>query len=159
MIGFLILIFLNIENPKDIIPFLGLLAFIVYRSQPLITSLGSLTAALQIHSTQINEGMKILNFNDETQIISKNFKTKKIEAKETSSLELKNISFSYENKQDERRIFSDVNLLLKFGHIYGLEGKNGSGKSTFADLIIGLLKPQKGTINLDGKNIDLLGEN
>lgn len=159
LIGFLIIILINIENPKNIIPLLGLLAFIVYRSQPLITSLGSLTAALQIHSTQINEGIKILNFDDEASLKYSNTNYEKIITTDSSNLELKNVSFSYEGNQNKKRIFSDLNLSLKFGQIYGLMGKNGSGKSTFADLIIGLLKPQMGEINLNGKNIQSFGEN
>lgn len=45
---------------------------------------------------------------------------------------------------------SDVSFSLKRGSILGLIGPNGSGKTTMMNLISGALKPDSGTINLDG---------
>ena len=67
-----------------------------------------------------------------------------------SILQFKNVSFSYKKNNE---IFSNFNLSLKFGLIYGLKGKNGSGKSTFADLVCGMLAPTKGEILINNTNI------
>lgn len=155
--GFLLVVFFNSSNPDDIIPFLGLLTFVVYRSQPLITSLATLTAALQLHSVQIKKGMDIHNLSRKIKVQQKdkNINEMKINADQKSIIEVNNLDFSYENDPNEKKIFSNLNIKLKFGNIYGLSGKNGTGKSTFADLIIGLLSPQNGNILFDGKNINL----
>ena len=56
-----------------------------------------------------------------------------------------NIDFSYSSKV---KLLSDVNLQLEPGHIHGLLGKNGEGKSTLLKLIAGLLFPQKGKMDV-----------
>lgn len=47
-------------------------------------------------------------------------------------------------------IFSNFSLSLEDNRVYGLLGKNGTGKSTLLYLISGLLLPNKGSISVDG---------
>lgn len=56
---------------------------------------------------------------------------------------IQNLHFGYKKKI----VFDGLNLLLKSGHIYGLLGKNGTGKSTLLHTIAGLLFPDQGRIN------------
>lgn len=56
---------------------------------------------------------------------------------------IQNLYFAYKKK----KVFDGLNLLLKSGHIYGLLGKNGTGKSTLLHSIAGLLFPSQGCIN------------
>ena len=51
----------------------------------------------------------------------------------------------------------DVSVNLEPG-VYGLLGANGAGKTTLMRMICGVLKPTSGTIRLDGKTIQALGE-
>ena len=50
----------------------------------------------------------------------------------------------------------DVNTTIESGEFVGLIGQNGSGKSTLANLIVGLYKPEKGRILVDGVDIKSL---
>jgi len=43
----------------------------------------------------------------------------------------------------------DVSMRLESGEVYSIVGSNGSGKTTLAKLMVGLLKPTKGTVSLD----------
>lgn len=52
-----------------------------------------------------------------------------------------------------KMIFNDLNLNMESGKIIGLLGPNGSGKTTMIKMLAGLLKPEAGTITVDGKNI------
>ena len=61
-----------------------------------------------------------------------------------------NIQFSYKNQI----ILNSINLEIKKGTTVGIIGASGSGKSTLVDLINGLLKPSRGKISVDGKNIN-----
>ena len=47
-------------------------------------------------------------------------------------------------------VFADFNLDIEGGKIYGLLGKNGTGKSTLLYLIAGLLRSGKGMVTVDG---------
>lgn len=63
-------------------------------------------------------------------------------------IEIKNISYKYAGGKTP--VFSDFSLNLPESNIYGLLGKNGTGKSTLLYLISGLLRPQGGTVSFDG---------
>ncbi len=65
-------------------------------------------------------------------------------------IDVKNISFTYAGSHE--RIFDNFSLQLEANNIYGLLGKNGTGKSTLLYLIAGLLRPQSGCVEIDGVN-------
>ena len=50
-------------------------------------------------------------------------------------------------------VLNDVNLTLESGTIYGLRGINGSGKTMLMRLIAGLIRPTRGEVFLDGKQL------
>ena len=63
-------------------------------------------------------------------------------------IEVSNISFKYAGQKD--LVFDDFSLRLEANNIYGLLGKNGTGKSTLLYLVSGLLRPKKGSVRFDG---------
>ena len=84
------------------------------------------------------------------QYIFKNFNPKK--------LKLNNLSYSY-NKEKKNIVFQDINLTFKKGQITGLIGKSGSGKSTIANIISGLIEDYDGKIEINDNsdfNINIL---
>ncbi|GAB3178343.1 ABC transporter ATP-binding protein [Telluribacter humicola] len=58
-------------------------------------------------------------------------------------IQLDNVSFGYNRR---KQVFENLNMQLSPGHIYGLLGKNGAGKSSLLRLIAGLLFPSDGQI-------------
>ena len=48
-------------------------------------------------------------------------------------------------------VLEDINLRFEGGRIYGLQGKNGSGKTMLMRAVCGLIKPTEGSIVIDGK--------
>ena len=63
-------------------------------------------------------------------------------------IQIQNLHFGYRKK----KIFTGLSLTLEAGHIYGLLGKNGTGKSTLLRNMAGLLFPKDGTVNVLGFN-------
>lgn len=63
-------------------------------------------------------------------------------------INIKNLSFSYPNG---KKIFDSLDFSLQEGEKLGLVGPNGAGKTTLFHLIMGLLKPTSGTIEIFGK--------
>jgi ABC-2 type transport system ATP-binding protein len=64
-------------------------------------------------------------------------------------INIKNLHFGYTKNKE---LFSDLNLQLQKGKIYGLLGKNGSGKTSLIKQMTGLLFPDKGSIEVLGQN-------
>ena len=67
----------------------------------------------------------------------------------TIILETKKLSKAFANK----KVVSNVDFTLCEGEITALLGENGAGKSTFKNMLVGLLEPTEGTITFDGKEM------
>jgi len=61
-------------------------------------------------------------------------------------IRIQNLSFAYKKKP----VFEGLSLEFEAGHVYGLLGKNGTGKSSLLLNIAGLLCPQKGSVTVNG---------
>lgn len=85
------------------------------------------------------------NIEKNTESNSTNYAEEQI--KNFKDIELKGISFKYDNQQ----ILNNLNLKIEKGCSYGIVGPSGSGKTTVIDILSGLIKPDKGTIFINGK--------
>lgn len=72
-----------------------------------------------------------------------------------NSIDLKGISFRYPN-QNEFSI-KDISLTIPIGQSVAFIGESGAGKTTLVDIILGLFRPEKGTVSVDGMEIHQLG--
>ena len=63
-------------------------------------------------------------------------------------INLKSVSFQYSNTDTDA--LKDISFEIKKGECIGIVGETGSGKSTLVDVILGLLKPHKGSLLVDG---------
>lgn len=64
---------------------------------------------------------------------------------EISLLQLKNVSFSYQN----HHVLNNINFSISSGDFVALLGPNGAGKSTLSKMLINLITPEKGEIYLN----------
>ena len=62
-------------------------------------------------------------------------------------IRIKNVTFGYSSSA---KVLEEFSLQFQDGGVYGLLGKNGTGKSTLLYLITGLLRAQKGCVEVDG---------
>jgi len=72
-------------------------------------------------------------------------------------LKFKNVDFSYQNTGIH--VLKNINFELKKNDCIGIMGRSGEGKTTFVDIMLGLLKPQNGEIIINDKLIDSFGSN
>lgn len=86
-----------------------------------------------------------IEINKEFQINAKN------EKKEINSIEINNLDFVYQNSEIE--VFKNLNFKIKKNECIGIVGNSGSGKTTFVDLLLGLLKPTNGKILVNNKHL------
>ena len=71
--------------------------------------------------------------------------------KDTNIIEIKNLSFQYEGSS--KKVLKNLNINIKEGEFICVLGHNGSGKSTTARLIDGLLVAESGQIIVDGQEL------
>ena len=64
-------------------------------------------------------------------------------------IEVKNLSKSFESI----KAIDHINAKIEDGHVFGLIGTNGAGKSTFMRMLSGVLKPEEGEILVDGEPV------
>lgn len=64
---------------------------------------------------------------------------------------IKNLQFTY--PEGDKSVFTGANLVIKKNQSIGLIGESGAGKTTLADIMLGLLKPNSGTVTVDGVDI------
>ena len=75
-------------------------------------------------------------------------------------LEVKNINISFKKEnqktifgKERQKVVKNVSLSLEKGECLGIIGESGSGKSTLGKSLIGLLKPDNGSVYIDGIDI------
>ena len=91
---------------------------------------------------------------DEQVKINKDYDNKNLENKIVfkEKISIKNLSFKYEKRSE--KTLKNINLEIHNHEILGIIGKSGSGKSTLINLLLGLLKPSEGSIEIDQENIE-----
>lgn len=67
------------------------------------------------------------------------------------SIELNEVSFRYPNQKEYS--VKNVSLTIPIGQSAAFIGESGAGKTTLVDIILGLLKPEKGSVMVDGKSL------
>ena len=95
---------------------------------------------------------EFLNLPEEKSTVNQKDTQPLASSENTFTIEFKNVSFKYPGS--ENFALKDVNVKINSGKTFCLVGENGSGKSTFINLLLGLYTPQKGEIFLNGINIE-----
>ena len=78
-------------------------------------------------------------------------KEKNTSKEEVGEIEIRDLSFSYPGS--EKNSLKDISMKITKGQMIGISGEVGSGKSTFIDLLSGLLTPDQGMIFINGVDI------
>jgi len=129
---------------SSILPTLAALAIGSQRILPLLNALYTNFITLKSRLYQVAEVVDSLNQNLIKEEKEKLIIEKKIDLKNLISFN--NVSFSYDKKN---YILKDISFQIKKGSRVGIIGQTGEGKSTFLDLLMGLLPPENGTIYID----------
>ncbi|MDC3047152.1 ABC transporter ATP-binding protein/permease [Prochlorococcus sp. AH-736-A21] len=138
-----------IDFNVNIIPLLGTMALGIQRLLPSFQQAYNSWVIITTNTNSVLNLLKLLDQNPYSEKkSSKDFLFK-------NKIRLKNISFSY--KHNSTKIIKNFNLDIFKGDRIGIIGPSGKGKSTLADLLMGLLEPTKGSIEIDG--IDLHSNN
>jgi ATP-binding cassette, subfamily B, bacterial PglK len=144
--GISIYLTLTLDDTSQVIPILGAIALTAQRILPTMQQMFRAWANIMGHKSEIDYIVSVLN--------------KPLENIDSCSdvlfnkrIELKGISYSYNNRENLAITLNDVNLVIDKGDVIGIIGETGVGKSTLVDIIMGLLTNIKGKIIVDGIDI------
>ena len=134
------------EGIMGAIPLLGLLAIGAQRFLPVMQQAFGSWTLIKGHQTTLSDVLTVLDLpvND---VIHSNFKKMPFKF----SINIRALNFCY--REGSAYVLHDINLEIKKGSRVGFMGTTGSGKSTLIDLLMGLLEPTSGVLEVDGISI------
>jgi ABC-type multidrug transport system fused ATPase/permease subunit len=155
LITMLIIIFQG-TNTAKFVSTMALFAMAAFRLMPSINRVMAMITTIRFSQPALNVVYEDLLTNTEDSVInhltasiSEKYENEQKAFKE--SITLSNVSFRYPNQ--EKLSIKDVSLSIPIGHSIAFVGESGAGKTTLVDIILGLLTPEKGSILIDGKDL------
>lgn len=136
---------------STIIPILSLFAISTVRLMPAIQQIAQNYTSLRYNIVSVHPIFDDIQELSENQIkfwADRNKETKLVLNREIT---VDDVYFSYPNS-DERAL-NGISFTIPKGKAVAFVGSSGAGKTTVIDLLLGLLEPTKGTIRVDGVNI------
>lgn len=152
IVGFVFLtifmIFLGRES-NYIVSLLAVFAAASFRIMPSLTRIMASIQKIIFYAPTINSTFDEFDKSD-----TKDLKNKSLERKTViiqDRISIKNISFKHSDSSIN--IFENLNLEIPVGSTVGIFGESGIGKTTLINIILGLIKPSIGTIEVNGASI------
>jgi len=140
----------NVADLKQIIPFLATLALASQRITPAMNELFKALTRLRASLPNLTSVLEYLNL-PQPQEPSLGLAAGGISPegmRPRRSIRLHDVTYSYPGR--DQPVIAGLNLTIPVGSRVALVGSTGSGKSTTAHLLLGLLKPQQGALEVDG---------
>ena len=142
----------NQSNINNVLPLLGAFALGAQRLLPAMQQSYNSWATINAYSSEISCVIESLS----QKVLIDLEKDRKLNKKKKlnifkNKIHFKSIGFKYQ--KDSPLILENINLEINKGEKIGIIGPTGEGKSTFIDILMGLLKPTYGEILVDGVNI------
>lgn len=155
MVGLLSAILLKIHigqnNLSEFIPQLTAFAVAAFKLLPAVGKISAYTNSIMYCLPSLSV---IYTHLKEVEEVRKDIKkdSNSIQKRLNNGIVVDGVSFAYPNS--EKYVLNNIFLEIKKGETVAFVGSSGAGKSTLADIILGLLKPDKGAVLVDGWNIE-----
>ena len=131
-----------------IIPFLSSVAVAALRLTPPLQDIFRSLTQLRGGLPQVSELLDVLDLSSERPLLSSPDVPSPAGIFPRHTIRLQKVSFRYESGDDW--LLNDLSLTIPVGSRVALVGRTGSGKTTTAHLLLGLLHPERGCLELDG---------
>jgi len=154
--GLLLLILLKLllgDAPMEIVPLLGVLALAAFRLMPsanrIITYSNTIKFQLPLFHELYDELLAIRQRALTGEDLFNNDNGTSLEF--SKEIQIDHLSFQY--PEGKKEVLRDITFTIPKGKFVGIVGPSGAGKTTFVDLLLGLLEPTVGRILVDGSDI------
>lgn len=147
------------DNPGNLITQMAIIAVAAFRILPSLGALLGNVNTIVFNGPGLESAYETLTMVRELENKSDSDydwqKTVEREVHLQKELVLSNISYAY--PRTTKNVVNQLSMTINKGDSVGFIGSSGAGKTTLADIILGLLKPQSGEILMDGTNINDIG--
>ena len=142
------------DTDGQLIPLIALLAAACIRFIPAFTAITGSIHSLKLFSPSLDIILKEINSSKKIFSEKKEIKKKNdlVEFNFNKSIDINNLDFTYPGS--DTKALLDVNFSINKGDLICIVGESGSGKTTLINLILGFLSPQRGSITIDGNDIN-----
>lgn len=153
LIGIVTIRLNSIADPAAYVTKLAIIAVAAFRLFPAVSRLNTNLNAIIYNRPRLDSMYEMLKTieNDDTYKMKQIPKEEIRDMKFEEELRIDNITWKYPRGQEA--VLKDLSFTIKKGQSVALIGPSGAGKTTMADVILGLLKPQSGHILLDGEDV------
>ena len=151
--GFMIILCYRVLNDNDIthiIPQLGTFAVAAFKILPCVSKISSRISSIIYYRPTLNGVYDVLNGYNGEIVIEKEKNSENLNST-FEKIEVKDIVWKY--PRSERNILDNISFSINKGEAIALIGVSGAGKTTLADILLGLFKPQNGDVLIDGHSI------
>lgn len=152
VIIFTLLLVVTKSDLDEFIPLVATFTVASLRLFPISNSFLSNIVTIRANKDSIDRLHKVLNSLIDVRLKEENEDHKPSKTEKFNNLKITNLSFRYD--KEKKFIFKNLNVTLENNKVVGIFGESGSGKSTFVDLITGILMPESGNIEINGKNLN-----
>ena len=141
------------STPEEIVPLLGVLALAAFRLMPSANRIVNLFNTIKFQQPLFYELYPELMDIKERQESRKEsyYLSVQPKLKFEKSIQVNKLRFAYPEGRED--VLQDVSFSIGKGDFAGIIGPSGAGKTTFVDILLGLLKPSDGNIKVDGQDI------
>ena len=119
---------------------------VIIRILPIINQLINQINEINYSLVSVDEIQKNMNYKNNSNLEDDLKNLKQLEIK---SFEVKNLSFSY----NEKKLLQNLNFSFTKGELLGIFGPSGSGKTTLINLLMGFINPQEGKILINNQEL------
>mgnify|MGYP003318042618 CR=1 FL=1 len=151
ILGLALILALNGKSIEQQLPLLGALSLGAYRLLQPLQKCFAAVSGLQSNLPSLEKLKPFLGTSKSKSHIKSLELTSKSHATGHHLINLVDIDFSY--NVDAPLVLDKINLKIRSGERIAFVGTTGSGKSTMSDLILGLLKPTRGNLLINGENL------
>lgn len=141
------------NEPMEIVPLLGVLALAAFRLMPSANRMVAISNGIKFQMPFFEE-----MYDELIEIKARRSKENasvppcgETALSFNESIQISEVFFQYPHT--ERKILDGISLVFPKGAFVGVTGASGAGKTTFIDILLGLMKPDQGKIEVDGQDI------
>jgi ABC-type multidrug transport system fused ATPase/permease subunit len=139
------------NDMREFIPVLSVFVVAAYRMLPSFNRLAGYYGTIMYGKASVNNVYNDMVEKRRSEKIQKTVEQDVFEFKIDRDVEVRNISFTYPG--NDKMVLDKVSFTIPRKKSIALIGASGAGKSTMADIILGVLMPQEGQIVADGENV------